>query len=232
MTLTAGPMQRLWSGGTSTEGPVWMGDGLIWSDIPSDRPLHWDASSGVVTPCRHPSNGANGNTRDRQDRLVTCQGKSRRITRAEPDDIITQFPDRYQDQRFNAPNDVVMKFDGTIWFTDPRYGSGTPEMTDCHAYRLDPVTHAITQMTHDMVMPNSLAFLADQTLLYIVDTGSTHHPDGPNHIHRFPVGDHCPAARSLPPTPPTALTAPASMPQVAFGAGPGMAPMSKPPTAP
>ena len=186
MTLSAGPVERLWSGGTWVEGPVWLDNALIWSDIPSDRLLRWDAKG--VTTFRHPSGKANGNTRDGQGRLVTCEGNNRRITRTEADGTITAFPDRFQGKLFNAPNDVVVKSDGGIWFTDPKYGDGAPEMAGCHVYRLDPLTQDLRQMTHDMVMPNGLAFSLDETQLYVVDTGSTLGTGGPNHIRRFDVG--------------------------------------------
>lgn len=189
MTLTAGPVERLWLGGTWVEGPAWSEEGyLVWSDIPSDRLLRWDAATSEVTTFRENSGGANGNTRDRDGRLITCEGNNRRITRTETDGSITQFSDRFQTRLFNAPNDVVVKTDGSIWFTDPKYGNGAPEMAGCHVYRMNPQTGDIRQMTHDMVMPNGLTFNLDETELYIVDTGSTLGPDYPNHIRRFKVG--------------------------------------------
>lgn len=186
-TVAGAAVERLWTGGQWVEGPAWFDAGyLLWSDIPSDRILRWDAAG--TTTFRQPSGKANGNTVDREGRLVTCEGNGRRITRTEKDGSITAFPDRFQGRLFNAPNDVVVKTDGSIWFTDPRYGDGVPEMDGCHVYRLNPETGDLRQMTHDMVMPNGLAFSNDETALFVVDTGSTLGTGGPNHIRRFAVG--------------------------------------------
>lgn len=186
-TVPGGTAETLWTGGKWVEGPAWFDAGfLVWSDIPNDRMLRWDASG--VTTFRQPSGKANGNTLDREGRLITCEGNGRRITRTEADGQITTLTDRFQGARFNAPNDVVVKSDGSIWFTDPRYGDGEPELPGCHVYRLDPATGHVRQMTSDMVMPNGLAFSLDESELFVVDTGSTSRPDGPNHIRRFQVG--------------------------------------------
>jgi gluconolactonase len=186
---------RLWTGGTWVEGPAWLPreKQLVWSDIPGNRMLAWHEADGSITTFRAPSSGANGNTTDRRGRLVTCEQYTRRITRTEADGRITVLVDRYAGQRFNAPNDIVEKSDGSIWFTDPDYGrsphyEGEREIAGCHVYRLDPATGDIRQMTNDMVMPNGLAFSPDEALLYIVDTGSTHIKGGPNHVRRFAVG--------------------------------------------
>jgi gluconolactonase len=153
--------------------------------------LYWDEASGAVKTFRRPSGGANGNTRDRQGRLVTCEGSTRRLTRTEASGQVTVLVDRADGLRFNSPNDVVEKSDGTLWFTDPSYGGpaydGIREMSGCHVWRLDPATGSIAQMTSDMVMPNGLAFSLDETLLYVVDTGSTEGPQHSNHIRRFRV---------------------------------------------
>lgn len=187
--------ERLWTGGTWVEGPAWMPEGyLVWSDIPNDRMLRWDEATSAVSLYRHPSQAANGNTVDRQGRLVTCEQNTRRIVRTESDGSTTVLAREYLGQRFNSPNDVVVKSDGTIWFTDPSYGVGEPpyqgvrEMDGCHVYRADPGTGGVRQMTTDLVMPNGLAFSPDESLLYVVDTGSTNFADGPNHIRRFSVG--------------------------------------------
>jgi gluconolactonase len=186
-TVAGGEAELLWTGGTWVEGPAWFDEGyLLWSDIPSDRMLRWD-SAGVTT-FRQPSGKANGNTVDLDGLLVTCEGNGRRITRTEKDGQITVLTDNFQGKLYNAPNDVVVKSDGSVWFTDPRYGDGVPELEGCHVYRLDPITGHVRQMTSDMVMPNGLAFSLDETELFIVDTGSTASPDGPNHIRRFQVG--------------------------------------------
>lgn len=187
-------LERLWTGGKWVEGPAWLAteQRLVWSDIPNNRILQWDYRSGAVSVFRQPSRGANGNSVDRAGRLVTCEQYSRRITRTERDGSITVLVDRFEDKRFNAPNDIVVKSDGTIWFTDPDYGraaeyEGERELAGCHVYRFDPASGAVRQMTDDFVMPNGLAFSPDESLLYIVDTGSTHQPDGPNHVRRFSV---------------------------------------------
>ncbi len=187
--------ERLWTGGRWVEGPAWLAASraLVWSDIPSDRMLAWDEVTGETRPFRAPSNGANGNTVDRQGRLVTCEQYTRRITRTDPDGTITVLAERFEGKRFNAPNDIVVKSDGSVWFTDPNYGKsplyeGTRELSGCHVYRLDPRSGEVRQMTTDFVMPNGLAFSPDESRLYIVDTGSTHINGGPNHVRRFHVG--------------------------------------------
>jgi gluconolactonase len=188
-------IERLWTGGIWTEGPAWLphSQQLVWSDIPNNRMLSWRFGGVEVETFRQPSNGANGNSTDREGRLVTCEQHTRRITRTEPDGTITVLASRFGGRRFTAPNDVVVKSDGSIWFTDPDYGKseayeGERELEGCHIYRIDPETGRVRQMTHDMVMPNGLAFSADERWLYAVDTGSTHRADGPNHIRVFPVG--------------------------------------------
>ena len=188
------PVERLWSDGKWIEGPAWLPNErrLIWSDIPRNRMLAWLAATGDVTTFREPSYGGNGNTTDREGRLVSCEQYSRRITRTEPDGRITVLADRFEGKRFTAPNDIVVKSDGSIWFTDPAYGNsplyeGEIELDGCHVYRIDP-DGSVRQMTHEMVMPNGLAFTPDERQLYVIDTGSTHRPDGPNHIRVFDVG--------------------------------------------
>ncbi len=189
--------ERLWTGGVWTEGPAWQArEGrLIWSDIPNNRMLGLDLAEGRVGVFREPSRGGNGNTVDRRGRLVTCEQFARRITRTEPDGSLTVLADRYEGKRFNAPNDVVVKSDGSIWFTDPDYGSGSPhyqgerELEGCHVYRIDPRSGTVRQMIDDMVMPNGLAFSPDERCLYVIDTGSTHYADGPNHIRVFDVDE-------------------------------------------
>lgn len=189
-------VERVWTGGIWTEGPAWFEreNRLVWSDIPNKRMLAWDAATGAVSTFRTPANGANGNTTDREGRLVTCEQYSRRITRTEADGTISVLADRFEGKRFTAPNDIVVKSDGSIWFTDPDYGrgddyEGEPELDGSHVYRIDPADGSVRQMTVDMVMPNGLAFSPDEQVLYVIDTGSTHRDDGPNHIRAFGVGD-------------------------------------------
>jgi len=190
----AAPLVRLWTGGRWAEGPAWLErDGiLVWSDIPGDRLWSWRASDGAIGEFRHPSQAANGNTHDRQGRLVTCEQNTRRITRTELDGRITTLADAWQGKRFTGPNDVVVKSDGSIWFTDPDYARGPQydgqiEIEGCHVYRIDPATGEVRRVIDDMVMPNGLAFSPDETILYVVDTGSTLGTGGPNHIRAFRV---------------------------------------------
>ncbi|WP_308915121.1 SMP-30/gluconolactonase/LRE family protein [Jannaschia sp. LMIT008] len=192
-------VERLWTGARWSEGPAWFAAGryLIWSDIPNDRMLRWDETDGSVSTFRHPSRNSNGNTVDRQGRLVTCEHQARRVTRTEHDGSLTVIADRYDGKRLNSPNDVVVKSDGSIWFTDPTYGilfdyegdRAEPEQDACRVYRVDPATGEVTVAADDYLKPNGLAFSPDETILYIADTGATHEPDGPRHIRRHRVGE-------------------------------------------
>ncbi|WP_051231639.1 SMP-30/gluconolactonase/LRE family protein [Kaistia adipata] len=188
-------VERVWTGGRWVEGPAWLPERglLVWSDIPGDRMLSYAPATGMVATFRHPANSPNGSTVDRAGRLVTCEQTTHRIVRQEPDGSLTALVDGIGGRRFHSPNDVVVKSDGTVWFTDPTYGRAAdrpdgPDVEGCHVYRFDPATGSVRQMTEDFVMPNGLAFSPDESLLYIVDTGSTHAPDGPNHVRRFRVG--------------------------------------------
>ena len=189
------PLDRLFTGCLWAEGPAWLTavNGLVWSDIPNDRMLFLDTKTGTVSPFRQPSNFVNGNTVDREDRLVSCEHGGRRVVRQEPDGWLTVIADRFDGRRFNSPNDVVVKSDGSIWFTDPTYGIDSDyeghraesEIGACHVYRVDPASGVVTIVADDFEQPNGLAFSPDQRLLYIVDSGSSHPPDGPRHIRRF-----------------------------------------------
>ena len=197
--LLAGPerVQRLWTGARWAEGPAWFPahQRLVWSDIPNNRIMWLDNASGLVGVFREPSNNSNGNTVDRQGRLVTCEHLARRVTRTEHDGSITVLADRWQGKRLNSPNDVVVKSDDSIWFTDPSYGilsdyEGLPaesEIGACHVYRIDPASGAVDRVADDFVKPNGLAFSADESTLYIADTGASHDPDGPRHIRQLKV---------------------------------------------
>ena len=185
-------VERLWTGARWTEGPVYFGDlrCLLFSDIPNDRILRWDEATGEVSVFRSPAHNANGNTRDRTGRLVTCEHGSRRVTRTEHDGRITVLMDNYQGKRLNAPNDVVVSSDGAVWFTDPGYGilydyeGGKAEFElPTNVYRIDPQTGAATVVAGDFERPNGLCFSPDEKQLYIVDTG------GPGHIRVFDVVD-------------------------------------------
>ncbi len=177
-------LERLFSAGRWLEGPTYFPAGryLVFSDIPNNRVLRWDEPSGVVSAFRSPSNHANGHTRDRVGRLVTCEQSGRRITRTEHDGTVTVLADRCSGKRFNSPNDVVEHSDGSLWFTDPSYGIASDyegvraeqEMEGCHVYRLDPTTGEVRVVADDFVRPNGLAFSADESLLYVADTRERH----------------------------------------------------------
>jgi len=181
------------------EGPVhvpaWRS--LIWSDIPNDRMLRYDEATDAVGLFRAPAGYSNGNSLDRQGRLVTCEHGGRRVSRTEADGSITVLADRYEGRRLNSPNDVVVRSDGLIFFTDPAYGidsdyeghKAEAEIGACHLYRLDPATGAVSIAADDFVRPNGLAFSPDERILYVADTGATHVEDGPRHIRRFRVAD-------------------------------------------
>ncbi|MFK7763926.1 MAG: SMP-30/gluconolactonase/LRE family protein [Roseobacter sp.] len=189
-------VERLWTGARWSEGPVWCAAGryLLWSDIPNNRILRFDETDGSVSTFRQPSNNANGHTVDRQGRLVSCEHLTRRVTRTEHDGSITVIADNFEGKRLNSPNDVVVKSDGSIWFTDPSYGilmdyegeRAESEIGACHVYRVDPVGE-ITIVADDYIKPNGLAFSPDESMLYVADTGITHDADGPRHIRRHPV---------------------------------------------
>ncbi len=189
-------VERLWTGAVWSEGPVWFPAGryLVWSDIPSNRMLRWSEDSGQVSVFRAPSNNSNGNTIDNQGRLVTCEHLTRRVTRTEIDGSIAVVADRWQGKRLNSPNDVVVKSDDSVWFTDPSYGIDSdnegeraePEIDGCHVYRVDP-GGAVERVIGDMLRPNGLAFSPDERLLYVADTGATHKENGPRHIRRYAV---------------------------------------------
>ncbi len=187
-------VERLWTGARWAEGPVWFGDGryLLFSDIPNNRILRWTEESGEVSIFRSPSNYANGNTRDRQGRLITCEHDTRRVSRTELDGTITILIDRFQNKRLNAPNDVVVHSNGSIWFTDPGYGilsnyEGHIDKLELptNVYRLDPSSGEIEVVADDFIRPNGLCFSPDEKLLYIVDTGQPQ--DTPQPIRVFNV---------------------------------------------
>jgi gluconolactonase len=192
-------LERLYTGCRWAEGPAWFGSGryLLWSDIPNNRILRWDETSGVTSVWRQPSNNTNGHTVDRQGRLISCEHLGRRVSRTEHDGSVTILADRFKGKRFNSPNDVVVKTDNSIWFTDPAYGidwdyegeRAESEIGACNVYRIDPSTGDISIVADDFVRPNGLAFSPDESKLYIADTGATHVEDGPRHIRVFDVVD-------------------------------------------
>ena len=171
-------VERIATGMRWAEGPVWLGDSrtLVWSDVPGNCMYRWDEESGAVGVFRKPSNNANGNTRDRQGRIVTCEHLTRRVTRTEHDGRISVLADAYQGKRFNSPNDVVVKSDGSVWFTDPVFGIGgyyegekdTPQLP-FNVYRIDP-KGSLTVAAKGINQPNGLAFSPDETRLYVVES--------------------------------------------------------------
>jgi gluconolactonase len=174
-------VERLASGTLWGEGPVWFGDGryVVWSDIPNNRMLRWDEETGATSVFRKPSNNGNGNTRDRQGRLVTCEHLSRRVTRTEYDGAITVICDRFEGKRLNSPNDVVVKSDGSIWFTDPRFGILSNYEGDIaeaelpmNVYRVDGKTGVMTVVADGINAPNGLCFSPDEKKIYIVESRS------------------------------------------------------------
>ncbi|SDY39378.1 gluconolactonase [Amycolatopsis xylanica] len=184
-------MQRLHTGCRWTEGPVYFPAGryLVFSDIPNDRTLRWDETTGQVGVFRQPSGYANGHTADRRGRLISCEQGNRRVTRTEHDGSITVIADAWNGKKFNSPNDVVEHSDGSIWFTDPSYGidsdyegyQAESEIGACNVYRADP-DGSVTLVADDFSRPNGLAFSADESKLYIADTRQD-----PSHIRVFDV---------------------------------------------
>jgi gluconolactonase len=192
-------VEKLWTGCRWAEGPAWFAAGryLVWSDIPNDRMLRWDETDGSVSVFRQPAMNTNGHTVDLQGRLVSCEHRGRCVSRTEHDGSRTVLASHFEGRRFNSPNDVVVKSDDSIWFSDPSYGidseyEGDAAPTEIGAqrvYRLD-AGGTLTAVASDFEQPNGLAFSPDESLLYIVDTGATHRKDGPRHVRRFNVTVH------------------------------------------
>ncbi|CAM2147081.1 gluconolactonase [Pararobbsia alpina] len=189
-------LEKLDGGSMWAEGPVYFpaGDFLVWSDIPTSRMMRWAPGMGVGV-FRANSNFSNGNTRDREGRLVTCEHGTRRVSRTEHDGRITTIAAEHEGKRLNSPNDVIVHSDGAIWFTDPDYGilsdyegyRSPSEIGACNVYRVSPDTGKTTVVAGDFVKPNGLAFSPDESKLYIADSGSSHYEDGPHHIRVFDV---------------------------------------------
>jgi gluconolactonase len=181
--LALAKVERLAGGTRWAEGPVWLGDArcLVWSDVPGDRMLRWDEETGAVSDFRKPSGYANGNTRDRQGRLVTCEHGGRRVSRTELDGRIVTLADSFENKRLNSPNDVVCKSDGSLWFTDPSFGilgwyeghKADAELPT-HVYRWQEGENggSLTVVAEGIVQPNGLAFSPDESILYIVESRS------------------------------------------------------------
>ena len=190
-----GRIERLWTGARWVEGPVWFPAGrfLVFSDIPNNRMLRWDETNGYVSEFRNPSNFSNGNTRDLQARLITCQHLSRSVTRTEHSGEVTTLASHYDGKLLNSPNDVIVKRDGSIWFTDPDYGimsdyegrKSPSEQSFCNVFRIDQKTGNIDLITDQLVKPNGLCFNKSESKLYVSDTGGSHVKDGPRNIYSF-----------------------------------------------
>lgn len=180
LVLFNAAVERLHHGTRWGEGPVWFGDhnALYWSDIPNDQVLRYDATTHAISEYRR-GGFTNGNTRDRQGRLISCQHGARAITRTETDGTLTVLADRYDGKRLNSPNDVVVKSDGSIWFTDPTFGISAhyegghtdPELPT-HVYRLDPQNGALSAITAEINQPNGICFSPDESRVYIVESGA------------------------------------------------------------
>ena len=198
LSLSTVKLEKLCSSMRWAEGPVYfpVGDYLLWSDIPNNKMYQWVEGLGRRL-YRGASNNSNGSTRDLQGRLITCEHLTRRVTRTEHDGTITVLVDQYQDKPLNSPNDVVVKSDGTIWFTDPPYGilndyeglTAEQQQAGCYVYRFDPENNQLSVVVEDFDKPNGLAFSPDEKTLYISDTGLSHRSDGPHHIRKFDVID-------------------------------------------
>ena len=172
-------LEQIAAGLTFTEGPIWCGDYLLFSDIPQNRivRLQMFRHGPELTTFRHPSGNSNGLTLDRNGRLVACEHSTRRVARTETDGTISVLADRYQGHRLNSPNDVVVRSDGSVYFTDPSYGLGNPpkwkELPHCGVYRVAP-DGSIALVVNDFNMPNGLAFSPDESVLYVNDSAERH----------------------------------------------------------
>ncbi|HUG26583.1 MAG TPA: SMP-30/gluconolactonase/LRE family protein [Albitalea sp.] len=192
-------LERLATGCRWTEGPAYFAAGryLVWSDIPNDRMMRWDETNGSISVFRSPAFHSNGHTVDREGRLVSCEHGGRCVSRTEHDGTRTVLISHTEGRRLNSPNDVVVRSDGSIWFTDPSYGidsdyeghASPHEVDGCHVWRFDPASGELQAIATDFVQPNGLAFSPDERLLYVADTGATHRAGGPRHIRRFRIHD-------------------------------------------
>ena len=200
-------LEKLTSGCRWAEGPAYFAAGryLVWSDIPNNRMMRFDETDASASVFRSPSFNSNGNTADREGRLVSCEHFMRRVTRTEHDGSITVLADQYDGRRLNSPNDVIVKSDGSIWFSDPTYGIDgdyegqltKSEIGASNVYRIDAASGKVTLVVSDRVQPNGLAFSPDETLLYVADTGATHVNGLPATIWSYKVEGQRTAASSL-----------------------------------
>ena len=188
-------VERVATGFRWAEGPVYFPAGryVLFSDIPNNRIMRFSEDDGHLSIFRQPSMNSNGNTIDREGRLITCEHSGRRVTRTELDGSITIIADKYNGKKLNSPNDAVVASDGSIWFTDPAYGIGgfyeglkaEPEQEKHNVYRVDPKSGDVKVVVDDFVEPNGIAFSPDEKKLYVLDTGFTDGPDNPSHIRVF-----------------------------------------------
>jgi gluconolactonase len=191
--LNLAAVERIAHGLRWCEGPVWFGDGrfLLWSDIPNNRIMKWEEETGAVSVFRRPSNFANGNTRDRRGRLISCEHGGRRVTRTEYDGTISVLADRYDGKPLNSPNDVVVRSDGSVWFTDPPFGllgyyEGYPakQQLPMNVYRVDGASAEMSVVEGEVNRPNGLCFSPDESILYLVEAGTT-----PRNVYAYEVVD-------------------------------------------
>ncbi len=184
LRLFSSSVEQLATGLRWAEGPVWFGDGryLLVSDIPNNRVLRWDETTGATSVFRYPANNANGHARDRQGRLVSCEHLTRRVTRTEYDGRISVLADRFEGKRLNSPNDIVVARDGSVWFTDPSFGisghwEGEPAEQELpHAvYRLPADGGPLQKAVDDLKAPNGLAFTPDESELYVIESRAEPH---------------------------------------------------------
>jgi gluconolactonase len=188
-------VERVATGMRWAEGPVYFPAGryVLFSDIPNNRIMRFSEDDGHLSVYRQPSMNSNGNTIDREGRLITCEHSGRRVTRTELDGSITIIADKYNGKKLNSPNDAVVTSDGAIWFTDPVYGIGgyyegvkaEPEQEKHNVYRVDPKSGEIRVVVDDFVEPNGITLSPDEKKLYVIDTGFTDGPDNPSHIRAF-----------------------------------------------
>lgn len=196
LVLANSQLERLWTGGRWCEGPVWFPAGkyVIWSDIPNNRTLRWDETSGSVSEFERPAGFQNGHTVDNDGRLISCEHQGRCISRVEHDGSRTILASTYDGKKLNSPNDVIVKSDNSVWFSDPTYGidsdyegdAAPSEIGASNVYRCDP-DGKITCMITDLIQPNGLAFSPDERELYVADTGFTHDPNCAPKICAYPV---------------------------------------------
>ena len=191
--LNLASVERLAHGFRWCEGPVWFGDGryLLWSDIPNNRMMKWEEETGAVSVFRKPSGHANGNTRDREGRLVTCEHGGRRISRTEYDGTVTALAEGFEGKRLNSPNDVIVKSDRSIWFTDPPFGllgyyegHVARQELPMNVYRVDGATGELTLVEDSVNRPNGLCFSPDERTFYLVESGTS-----PRNVYAYDVVD-------------------------------------------